>query len=294
MRVNIYAEEMTDRVEIISKEVEGRKFTAVRFYLELPCTIPAPPGEGMDSVPGDAETRNVRGPFIHRPGDDDSAAVTFWGKRDLRPMLLKALALLDEHYGPPTTPQAGGDPTTCEHEKYHGPTYRCGLCRDGKAGGDEGRAGAHAFVGHDTEAGQHCQDYTPGLCHSSGCAQPESDPCHTRGVRCGACCGYHSAGGTAVGCRVVVESPGGKLKGVTTDAYVSAELVRMVEREWPGSAGALPAVVETHEFVECSGRKCPHRSSPWAAHQWCHAPACGQPRSAAVHQPTLDNPVRRA
>lgn len=94
MRVNVYAEEMTDRVEIISKEVEGHTFTAVRFYLELPCTIPAPP----PFFASDPATVNVSGPFIHRPGDDDSAAVTFWGKRDMRPLLRKALALLDAHY----------------------------------------------------------------------------------------------------------------------------------------------------------------------------------------------------
>lgn len=88
MRVNVYAEEMTDRVEIISKTIDGQTFTGLRFYLELPCTIPAP----------DRNTINVRGPFIHRPGDDDSAAVTFWGKRDLRDMLRKALAMLDAHY----------------------------------------------------------------------------------------------------------------------------------------------------------------------------------------------------
>jgi hypothetical protein len=87
MRVNIYAEEMTDRVELISKEIDGHSFTAVRFYLELPATVQTPLGQTQ-----------VSGPFMHRPGDDDSAAVTFWGKQDLRPVLLKALALLDEHY----------------------------------------------------------------------------------------------------------------------------------------------------------------------------------------------------
>lgn len=35
---------------------------------------------------------------MHRPGDDDSSAVTFWGKRDLREVLRKALAELDKHY----------------------------------------------------------------------------------------------------------------------------------------------------------------------------------------------------
>lgn len=83
MRVNVYAEEMTERVEIISKEVEGQKFTGCRFYLELPVT------HGQ---------MQMRGPFIHREGDDDSSAVTFWGKQDLRHVLRKALALLDEHY----------------------------------------------------------------------------------------------------------------------------------------------------------------------------------------------------
>jgi hypothetical protein len=97
MRVNIYAEEMTDRLEIITKEIDGHKFTALRFYLELPCTIPADCGCVTRSE--DCPTQNVSGPFIHRPGDDDSAAVTFWGKQDLRIVLRKALAMLDEHYG---------------------------------------------------------------------------------------------------------------------------------------------------------------------------------------------------
>lgn len=109
MRVNIYAEEMTDRIEIIEKEVDGHKFTALRFYLYLPTTIryhgteeingTIPVKEG--SVSGDSwqETHyQVKGPFIHREGDDDSAAVTFWGKQDLRIMLRKALEMLDQHY----------------------------------------------------------------------------------------------------------------------------------------------------------------------------------------------------
>jgi len=82
MRVNIYAEEITDKVEIITKTIDGHDFTAVRFYLELPVTV---------------DGKNYRGPFMHRPGDDDSSAVTFWGKKDLRALLQRALNLLDQH-----------------------------------------------------------------------------------------------------------------------------------------------------------------------------------------------------
>jgi hypothetical protein len=86
MRVNIYAEEMTDRVEIVSKSTKDGTFTGVRFYLELPVTVRA--GEGP---------QQIRGPFMHHPGDDDSSAVTFWGKKDLKSVLIQALALLEEH-----------------------------------------------------------------------------------------------------------------------------------------------------------------------------------------------------
>jgi hypothetical protein len=99
MRVNVYAEEMTDRIEIIGKEINGHTFTGLRFYLELPVTVPNGGGIGY---------REHRGPFLHGAADvhtvehaafdDDSAAVTFWGKRDLREVLRKALAMLDKHY----------------------------------------------------------------------------------------------------------------------------------------------------------------------------------------------------
>ncbi len=74
MRVNISAEEMTDRVEIISKQIDGQTFTGLRLYLELPAS------------------------FIHHPGDDDSAEITFWGKTDLRETLKVMMAELDKHY----------------------------------------------------------------------------------------------------------------------------------------------------------------------------------------------------
>lgn len=102
MRVNVYAEEMTDRIEIISKKIDGRDFTGLRFYMELPVSYySAPDGTPIPAsrMPGGyGPHEQVRGPFLHHPGDDDSAAVTFWGKRDLREVLRKALAMLDEHY----------------------------------------------------------------------------------------------------------------------------------------------------------------------------------------------------
>lgn len=88
MRVNVYAEEMTDRVEIISKTTEDGTFTGLRFYLELPISVPSGGGHRVTH----------RGPFIHRPGDDDSAAVTFWGKQDLRKVLRTAMTQLDRYY----------------------------------------------------------------------------------------------------------------------------------------------------------------------------------------------------
>ena len=83
MRVNVYAEEITDRIQIISKTVNGQTFTGLRFYLELPATV-----NGIQ----------YQGPFMHGVDDDDSGAVTFWGKRDLRVAFRKALAALDDHY----------------------------------------------------------------------------------------------------------------------------------------------------------------------------------------------------
>jgi hypothetical protein len=83
MRVNVYAEELTDRIEIEPKQIEGRTFVGLRFLLELPVTL---------------DGKQVKGPFMHRPGDDDSSAVTFWDDGSLRVLLRKALAALDDHY----------------------------------------------------------------------------------------------------------------------------------------------------------------------------------------------------
>ena len=94
-RVNVYSEEMTDRVEIVEKKINGQTFTGVRFYLELPVTVKE---SGL--------TKQIKGPFLYGGGsethllssDDDSSAVTFWGKRDMRKVLFKALNMLDNYY----------------------------------------------------------------------------------------------------------------------------------------------------------------------------------------------------
>ena len=77
MRVNIYEEEITDRVELVTKGAR----TGLMFYLYLPVT--------------DKDGQQRRGPFMHRPGDDDSSGVTFWGKKDdLRKLLEIAISKL--------------------------------------------------------------------------------------------------------------------------------------------------------------------------------------------------------
>lgn len=92
MRVNIYAEEMTNKVELIEKTTKDGTFVGVRFWLELPATIPNPRGDA-----GEFPTVNVKGPFMHHADDNDSAAVTFWGKAQLKAALRKALDLLEAH-----------------------------------------------------------------------------------------------------------------------------------------------------------------------------------------------------
>ena len=87
MRVNVYAEEMTDRIEIVEKE----GYTGVRFYLELPVTT------NPTDVMNGGTPATIRGPFIHRLNDDDTAAVTFWGKGKLKESLEKAISMLEAH-----------------------------------------------------------------------------------------------------------------------------------------------------------------------------------------------------
>lgn len=94
MRVNIYAEEMTDRVEFVTKTIDGKEFVGVRFYLYLPVTV-------KDSKVGGPD--EVRGPFLHRDGDDDSSAVTFWGKSSLKETLKYTIRMLETHYSTATS-----------------------------------------------------------------------------------------------------------------------------------------------------------------------------------------------
>lgn len=99
MRINVYAEEITDRVELVCKG----EFTGVRFYLELPVALSTPPAK-LGEQPGVA---HIRGPFVHKPGDDDSAAVTFWGKRAFKAAMIRALQLIDANETPVTAAELG-------------------------------------------------------------------------------------------------------------------------------------------------------------------------------------------
>lgn len=104
MRVNIYAEEMTNKVELIEKTTKDGTFVGVRFWLELPVSMgggnepkQSGPGAGHVYPPIPGTVCHLQGPFMHHPGDNDSAAVTFWGKAALKVALRKALELLENH-----------------------------------------------------------------------------------------------------------------------------------------------------------------------------------------------------
>jgi hypothetical protein len=73
----------TNPIKVVTKKIGSQTFTGLRIYLYLPVTC---------------DGEQVRGPFMHRPGDDDSSAVTLWGTEDLRTIFRKALGALDEHY----------------------------------------------------------------------------------------------------------------------------------------------------------------------------------------------------
>lgn len=48
----------------------------------------------MTTLNGD----QVRGKFMHYPDDDDSSAITIWGKSRLKALLIEAISKLDDHY----------------------------------------------------------------------------------------------------------------------------------------------------------------------------------------------------
>jgi len=79
MRVNVYGEELTSRVELITKRVDDYTFYGVRFWLKFP---------NQDW-------------WIHRKvdgeSDDDSSAITIWSasKEALKAILLQGLRALD-------------------------------------------------------------------------------------------------------------------------------------------------------------------------------------------------------
>lgn len=100
MRINVYSEEISDDIEIIEKEVDGQLYTGLRMFMYLPVTIPVKDKGNSDEILG---YTTHRGKFMHRPGDDDSSAVTFWAKKEsaqteLGELLKKALKSLDEYY----------------------------------------------------------------------------------------------------------------------------------------------------------------------------------------------------
>ena len=92
MRVNVYAEEITDVIEVIEKTTPDGTFTGLRMYLYLPVT--------------QKNGSHIAGPFMHHPGDNDSAAITVWGKRDLRIALVKMIEELDKHHAAQTLDHA--------------------------------------------------------------------------------------------------------------------------------------------------------------------------------------------
>ena len=78
MRVNIYKEEITNRVELVTAQANGQRYCGVRFYLES--------SEKMY-------------PPLH--ADDDTSAVTFWTGESqdfLIKVLKKAIETLENPY----------------------------------------------------------------------------------------------------------------------------------------------------------------------------------------------------
>ena len=80
MRLNVYDKELTDACEVVTKSVDGVDYVGIRFF--------------TNDTSGDPET---------------NAAVTFWTRDDLRPMLQNGIDALDKHYGPGNESDAAGE-----------------------------------------------------------------------------------------------------------------------------------------------------------------------------------------
>ena len=96
MRVNLYSDELTNRIEVLEKKTQAGQFVGLRIFIETPVTIKNV--HGMKST--------FKGPFEKIDGDDDSSAVTFWCKatqpEPLLNLLRKALHDLDRFCEPHT------------------------------------------------------------------------------------------------------------------------------------------------------------------------------------------------
>lgn len=97
MRINIYEEELTDRVELVTKRAGGTTYFGLRVYLELPVT--------------QEDGTQVKGPFQHGPDDDDTSAVTFWSKsrEGLAGLLTTMGRALGLQVGPPAAVSWAGN-----------------------------------------------------------------------------------------------------------------------------------------------------------------------------------------
>ena len=98
MRINIYTEELTDEVAIVSKEGIGddgkpRTFYGLRFFLKSPDEL------------------------HHNEEDDDRSAITFWGLSVVKPLMEKAIATLKREF---INAGASGHPGVPAAQEPHG------------------------------------------------------------------------------------------------------------------------------------------------------------------------------
>lgn len=141
MRINIYAEELTDRVEVVTKAPPNHpdtEFAGVRLYLKSP-----------DELHAD-------------PDDDDTSAITIWvpwtrrgGHRpnEVIDLLISMAAALSEHFGESEDHviEFRDDGWTIRHtlnERLCGDIFSCPL--SSWAGGDPGVRGRYLLIDNTT------------------------------------------------------------------------------------------------------------------------------------------------